>query len=74
MSGNGNDYTEVSKEEFFDAINKGKLDVHPTIVSSFPYTSLWKFQRTMSRAVFGKTVDSVDGGTIKTSYFIKTKT
>jgi hypothetical protein len=60
---------EVSKDEFFATV--GPLDVHPTIVTRFPYTSEWRFHRQLGAPLFGKTVGRMDGATIRTSYFIQ---
>lgn len=61
---------KVTKEQFFAPIYAKNLDVHPRIVTSFPYTSSWEFHRQTDRAVYGKTVDNVDRGRINTEYFL----
>lgn len=61
---------EVSEKEFYRPIFDKGLDVHPTIVSGFPYTSEWRFPRQIGTPLYGKTVDRVEGGRIRTSYFI----
>ncbi len=61
---------QVSKDQFFSAIYKGKLNVHPSIRGNFPYTSVWMFLNNPRGAPFGKSVDRVEGGVIKTDYFI----
>ncbi len=61
---------EVTKDEFFKPIRDKGFDVHPSIVSKFPYTSLWKFPRKFGEPVYGKTVDRKEGGRILTAYFV----
>ena len=61
---------KVTKEQFFAPIYAKNLDVHPRIVTGFPYTSSWEFHRQVNRAVYGKTVDRVEGGRISTDYFL----
>jgi hypothetical protein len=62
---------EVSREEFFKPIYQHKLDVHPRITNDrHPYTSEWSFHNLTTRPVYGKTVDRVEGGVCKTSYFL----
>ena len=61
----------VSKEEFFKPIFADGLDVHPSIVSAFPYTSVWEFHRMLRKTAYGKTVDRIEGGKIVTDYFIE---
>lgn len=60
---------KVSKEAFYKPIYDKRLDVHPSIVTSFPYTSIWKFTRN-GGTVYGKTVDVVEGGTVRTEYYL----
>lgn len=62
--------TMVGKEEFFRRIRDERLDVHPRIITRFPYTSNWEFHRMPSRPLFGATVDRVEGGKIVTEYFV----
>lgn len=64
--------TEATREQFFDAITSRGLDVHPEIVSRFPYTSIWRFIRMPGKPIYGKTVDRLERGRIRTSYFLKT--
>jgi hypothetical protein len=33
---------EVSKEEFFSALNKDPRDIMPNIVGEYPYQSVWR--------------------------------
>lgn len=46
---------EVTKEIFFECLNKDKRDIMPTIVGSYPYISEW---RANSRDLFGKSSDN----------------
>lgn len=50
-------WVEVTRKEFFQKI--GKLDVHPSIVGSYPYTAIWKTPSGVER---GKTVDYIPEG------------
>ena len=61
---------EVSKEEFFASVRN--LDVHPRIVSSFPYRSEWRLQRGISRQLIGVTQDYFPPGKklTETRYFL----
>ena len=43
---------EVTKEQFYALM--GPLNVHPRIMTSYPYTSEWRLQD-MSRKMVGKT-------------------
>lgn len=62
---------QVSKGEFFAPIYARNLDVHPYIVNErHPYTEEWRFPRRPGRPLYGKTVDRIEGGTIRTAYFI----
>lgn len=60
----------VSKADFFKPIYDNGLDVHPSIVSRFPYTSEWRFHRKLSAPLYGKTVDRLERGMIVTDYFV----
>jgi hypothetical protein len=53
---------KVSHQQFFSDIYTNNLDVHPTIVTRFPYTSEWKFHRRLGQPLYGKTVETVKGG------------
>ncbi|MFC4624195.1 hypothetical protein ACFO1V_02965 [Daeguia caeni] len=59
---------QVSKGEFYAAV--GKLNVHPKIVSGFPYECQWIFLNDPRGPLFGKTVDRVEGGLTVTDYFL----
>jgi hypothetical protein len=48
---------EVSKEEFFAFV--GKLDVHPTPVGNWPYTSIFKDRAGVER---GRIVNFIPAG------------
>ncbi len=61
---------QVTKEEFFAPIYADGLDVHPSIVTKFPYTSVWRFHRRLGEPLYGKTVDKFDGGKTTTDYFL----
>lgn len=61
-------FREVTKEEFYAAM--GPLDVHPQIVTRWPYTAEWRLQWGMKRAVVGKTVITEGRGTLITTYFL----
>jgi len=58
----------VTKDQFFAPIYRDKLDVHPSIVTNFPYTSEWRFHRRLGAPLYGKTVD--DGGITATVYLL----
>jgi hypothetical protein len=60
----------VSKDEFYRRIYEGGLDVHPSIVTRFPFTSDWKFHRRLGQPLFGRSVQRVEGGRIETDYFV----
>jgi hypothetical protein len=60
---------EVTRDEFLATIFADGLDVHPTIVSRFPYTSEWRFHRQLGAPLYGMTIDMVEDGLIKTTYF-----
>lgn len=58
----------VSKDQFYKAI--GNLNVHPTIVTDkYPYTSEWRMLDGQ-RALIGKSVGRMDGGSAVTDYFL----
>ena len=57
----------ATKEQFFAPIFRDKLDVHPSIVTGFPYTSEWRFHRQLGAPLYGKTVDD---GITATVYFL----
>lgn len=59
-------YREVTKTEFFDAIDQ--LNVHPSPVGSFPYTFLWKTPR---GSIKGKSVDRLNPR-LPTRYYLTT--
>lgn len=59
---------QVSKSEFYAAV--GQLNVHPKIVSGFPYECQWIFLNDPRGPLFGKTVDRVEGGLTVTDYFL----
>jgi hypothetical protein len=61
---------QVTREEFFKRIYSQKLDVHPTIVSGWPYTSNWTFHNQIGRPLYGKTVLYEEAGQIKTHYHL----
>lgn len=63
---------QVSKEEFFKPIYDKGLDVHPSIVTKYPYTSIWNFHRKFGEPAYGKTVDRVERGLLHTDYFVAT--
>lgn len=58
---------KVSKKEFWDHINK--LDVHPSIVGPFPYTSIFKHRDGRET---GKIVETKESGKYpyKKEYFL----
>lgn len=57
---------EVSEKEFFKTI--GKLDVHPTAVGKWPYTSLFKNR---SGVIVGRIVATTDeSGKTKHQHYI----
>ena len=64
----------VTKEEFFEAINSGRLNVHPTPTGGYPYTSIWKYLDYGKHGqVFGKSVDVyINGknGLTRTEYYV----
>lgn len=62
---------QVSKEAFFAPIFARNLDVHPEIVSAWPYTSVWTLHRETGRPVYGKTVTRVGAGKLEFDYFIE---
>lgn len=77
-SGSGSDgernmtLRQVSKDEFFALIKSHNLDVHPHIEPGpYPYKTTWKFHREPGNPVFGHSVPVLDGGIIKTGYFIE---
>lgn len=59
---------KVSKDDFYAAV--GTLNVSPQIVSGFPYTCRWIFLDNPHGALFGKTVDRIEGGLTATDYFL----
>lgn len=59
---------DVTKEQFYALM--GPLNVHPRIMTSYPYTSEWRLQD-MSRKMVGKTIDRRDGGHIVTTYEVE---
>lgn len=59
---------QVTKEEFYAAA--GPLNVHPQIVSGFPYTHHWIYLNNPRGPMFGKTVDRIESGLIATDYFL----
>jgi hypothetical protein len=61
---------QVSRDEFLASIYANNLDVHPTIVTAFPYTSEWRFHRQIGKPLWGKTIDRVERGNIRTEYFV----
>lgn len=61
---------QVSRDEFLKPIFARGLDVHPSIISNFPYTSIWQFHRQMGSPAYGKTVDRVERGQTVTEYFV----
>lgn len=61
---------QVTREEFFAPIYAEGLDVHPTIISRFPYSSEWRFPRKLGEPLYGKTVETIEKAEIITAYFI----
>lgn len=65
---------QVTKEEFYEAIYSGRLNVHPTPTGPYPYTSVWKFlDYSRYGQVFGKSVGRYingDNGLTTTDYFL----
>jgi hypothetical protein len=59
---------QVSKDEFYKAV--GPLNVHPNIVTGWPYTSEWRLQNDMARTLIGKTILRQEGGQLLTDYFL----
>lgn len=59
---------QVSKDEFYKAV--GPLDVHPNIVTKWPYTSEWRLQNDIARTLIGKTVLREERGHVLTEYFL----
>lgn len=59
---------QVTKEEFYAAV--GSLNVHPKIVSGFPYECRWIFLNNPHGPLSGKTVDRIEGGLIARDYFL----
>lgn len=51
---------QVTKEEFYAGIFDGRLDVHPKIVSSYPFNTHWVFRDGRMYGV-ELTTDVVDG-------------
>ena len=60
--------TKVSRDEFFKAV--ARMNVHPQIVTNYPYTADWRLQSEPMRQPVGRTVDRVDGGSIVTDYYL----
>ena len=60
----------VTKEQFFAPIFRDQLEVHPSIVTRFPFTSEWRFHRQLGVPLYGKTVDRVEGGVTVTVYLL----
>lgn len=60
----------AGKEEFYEPIYRDRLNVHPTIITGFPYTSDWKYQGTLTGKTYGRTVDILIGGMIQTEYYL----
>lgn len=64
----------VTKEEFYEAINSGRLNVHPSPQGNYPYTNIWKFLdynrygQTFGKSV-GRYVNGVNGLTT-TDYYL----
>lgn len=48
----------VSKQEFFRIVKEHELDVHPHIVSGYPFHHEWRFRY---RDLFGKDEPIIDG-------------
>lgn len=68
-----NDYTPVSREDFFDGIYKNNLDVHPHIErNAWPFTTTWKFR---NEVVYGRSqVYYPEGsGLEQTRYWLRSK-
>lgn len=61
---------QTSKKGFFEPIYAKKLNVHPRIVSQFPYTCEWRFIGQFNSPVYGKTVDRIERGVVVTDYFV----
>jgi hypothetical protein len=65
---------QVTQEEFYEVINSGGLNVHPSIQGDYPYTSLWKFLDYQKYGqVFGKSVGRyINGknGLTTTDYYL----
>lgn len=59
----------VTKDQFFAPIYDLGLDVHPDIISRFPYTSEWRHQKRIGRPLYGRTVQRLEGALIVTDYF-----
>lgn len=61
---------KVTKDEFYEAIYSGRLNVHPHVATRYPYTSVWKYLDNSFKTPFGKTVDKEVGGMTVTDYYI----
>lgn len=61
---------EVTKDEFYKAI--GPFDCHPDIVGRYPYTSLFRMQRSERGFQFREIIGRVEDGDTNTAsrYFI----
>ncbi len=59
---------KVSRDEFYKTV--GRLNVHPQIMTNYPYTSDWRLQSEPMRQPVGRSVDRVEGGVIVTDYYV----
>ena len=61
---------EVTKEKFYGPIYATNLNVHPSIVGNYPYTSVFRFLQNPNAQPYGKIADAVEDGLFRKRYFI----
>lgn len=65
-------WVEVSKDDFYGYICGLRINVHPRIVGSFPYTSEFRVVGGISEPIVGKQVDYYPEGSrlVRTKYYL----
>lgn len=62
-------WSEVTRDEFFRAIEALTFDVHPAIQpGKYPYTEIWQ---TPLRSAIGKSVGRIESGRALTTWFLR---
>ena len=61
---------EVTKDQFYAPTYAGNLDLVPSIVGSYPYTSVFRYRANLNQRPYGKIVDAVKGGALEKVYYI----